>query len=172
MRIITSFEALDLDESYLEEIQDGTADMNEIRSDVFEAIQYDYESATRNTEAYLSENYEEECFIFGAVDADRLKNVVKNWNLEIKRQFLKALKSVWKKDMTPEELPMDTLETYNLWKSARELDNSWWYDTEYSVYLSDGHGYSYFRVTLDAQMEEEILRNPEKFIIVDVCVRT
>lgn len=170
MRIITSFEALDIEESYLDEIQNGTADMDSIREMVFEAIEVNYDYNCYN-QGQLSNHFEEDNFIFGAIDADRMRQIVSDWNMEIKRQFMKALKSIWKEGMTAEDLPMDTLELYDVWATARELGNSWWYDAEHAVYLPNEQGFSYFRVTLSESRMAEILQNPEKFIVVNVCVR-
>lgn len=171
MKVITSFEALDIDESYLEDIQDETADMDEIREMLFEAFELDFDEKVNDYDISLYQNYEEGHFIFGVIDADRLKSIANGWNMEIRNQFLDALGALVQGDMTPEGLPMDTMETYNLWTAARELDNSWWYNTEHTAYLLNDGGFSYFRVTLSEKILEDILNNPEKYVVMNVSVK-
>lgn len=172
MEIITSLKALDIDEFCLRAIQAGTADMDEIRRMIFEKIESSFDDAVNTCDVYLSRHYEENDFVFGAVKPSILKEISSNWNTKIKQQFLDALNKVVPKKMNPEELPMNTLETYNLWAAARELDNCWWHDTNHAVYLLNWYGYPYFRVTLDEAMEEDILNHPENYIVFEVTVRT
>lgn len=171
MRIITNLEALDIDQEYLEAMQAGPADMDQIRKWVFAALSEAFNDQSHDKEAYLCESYTDEYFIFGAVSADEVLSIVQNWNLNIQAKFITALKDMKVNETTPETLPIDNFQTYDIQKAARELDNNWWDYADHGVYLPNSQGYPYFRVTLEKEELEDILKHPEQYIIVDVYVK-
>jgi len=171
MRIITNFEALDMDEELVEQIRNGIADMEEIREVVFGSLESDFDDATSTSDAYLSDDYSEDDFTFGILNRDALISIAKTWNPEIKEQFAQAIKKVWNDNMTAEQLRLDTSDTYEVSCAARELDNHWWYGSNHGVYLPNECGYPYFKVILSESVMKDILRSPEQYIVIDVYVK-
>ena len=171
MRIITNLEALDIDQEYLEAMQAGPADMDQIRKWVFAALSEAFNDQSHDKETYLCESYTDEYFIFGAASADEVLSITQNWNLNIQAKFITALKDMKVNETTPETLPIDNFQTYDIQKAARELDNNWWDYADHGVYLPNSQGYPYFRVTLEKEELEDILKHPEQYIIVDVYVK-
>ena len=172
MRIITNFEAINIDQEHLEAMQAGTADMDQIRKWVFAALSEAFSDQSHDKKTYLCESYTDEYFIFGAISADEVLSIAQNWNPNIQAQFIRALKGMGANEMTPETLPIDDFHTYDMQKAARELDNNWWDFAEHSVYLPNDQGYPYFCVTLAKEDLEDILKQPEQYIIVDVYVKS
>lgn len=171
MRIITNFEALNMDKEVLEQIRNGTADMEEIRQEAFDSLKSSFDEAVSASDAYLSNDYSEDVFTFGILNHNVLISIVKTWNQKIKEQFAQAIKKVWNDNMTAEQLRPDTTATYEVSCAARELDNHWWHGSNHGVYLPNECGYPYFKVILSESVMEDILRNPERYVVIDVYVK-
>lgn len=144
-----------------------------VRKDIFEAVKDEYETRAADREAYLYENYDEDRFLFGAVKPEALIARANAWNQEIREEFLRCLKAVYKPDANgilpnAKDLPMDTAETYALRKAAQELDNSCSDYADHAVYMANSQGFPYFRVILSDAELRDIREHPQNYAIVEV----
>lgn len=145
----------------------------EVRKSIFDALKEEYLDRAADKEAYLYEDYAEERFLFGTVDSAALIARSNAWNQEIKEEFLRRLKVIYKADAygilpKAENLPMDTSETYALRKAAQELDNLWFDYADHAVYMANSQGFPYFRVILSDDELKAIRERPQDYAIVEV----
>lgn len=169
MEIIVKLNDIDIDVENI--ISNGVTE--EVCKSIFDALKEEYQDRSADKEAYLYEDYDEKRFLFGVVDPVALIARSNAWNQEIKEEFLRCLKGVYKKgayDILPkaEDLPMDTNETYALRKAAQELDNSWFDYADHAVYMANSQGFPYFRVILSDDELKAIRERPQDYAIVEV----
>ena len=72
----------------------------------------------------------------------------------------------------PENICVDTSETYNLQKAARQLDNRWFSYSNYGCYLANSQGYPYFRVFPSEEQLARVAENPAEYFIIEVFVKS
>lgn len=137
---------------------------------VFEALQNGFQGQA-NDEAYFSESFLEESFIFGYDAPDKVRQIARSWNEDIKIQFIRSLTALGCPSIGPENLPMDTPETYSMQKAARELDNNWWAYADHGVYLNNEMGFPYFQVILADREQADIMKNPGKYVVAALYVK-
>lgn len=137
---------------------------------VFEALQNGFQGQA-NDEAYFSESFLEESFIFGYHAPDKVRQIARSWNEDIKIQFIRSLTVLGCPSIGPENLPMDTPETYSMQKAARELDNNWWTYADHGVYLNNEAGVPYFQVILTDKVQADIMKNPSEYIVAELYVK-
>lgn len=101
---------------------------------IFEALQDGFQNQADN-EAYFSEPFLEENFVFGCDAPDKVRLIAHSWNEDIKNQFVRSLTALGCPGIALKNLPMDTPETYDMQKAARELNNNWWAYADHGVYL-------------------------------------
>lgn len=137
---------------------------------VFEALQNGFQGQA-NDEAYFSESFLKESFIFGYHAPDKVRQIARSWNEDIKIQFIRSLTVLGCPSIGPENLPMDTPETYSMQKAARELDNNWWTYADHGVYLNNEAGVPYFQVILTDKVQADIMKNPSEYIVAELYVK-
>lgn len=163
MQIITNFESLGI------ELEPGMP-KEEVSQLVFEALQSGFQDHI-NHDAYFSESYTADNFVFGFGSPENIRSIARDWNQDIRSQFVSALKALGYTDQAPEKLPMDTPDTYTMQKAARELDNNWWAYADHGVYLNNEMGYPYFQVILSDKAQKDMLDNPDKYIVANLYVK-
>lgn len=137
---------------------------------VFEALQNGFQGQA-NDEAYFSESFLKESFVFGCDAPDKVCQIACRWNEDIKIQFIRSLTELGCPSVGPENLPMDTPETYSMQKAARELDNNWWTYADHGVYLNNEAGVPYFQVILTDKVQADIMKNPSEYIVAELYVK-
>ena len=137
---------------------------------IFEALQNGFQGQA-NDEAYFSESFLKESFIFGCDAPDKVRQIAHSWNEDIKIQFIRSLTALGCPSIGPENLPMDNPETYSMQKAARELDNNWWTYADHGVYLNNEMGFPYFQVILADRVQVDIMKNPGKYVVADLYVK-
>lgn len=174
MRIITNFEALDISEESIEALRETPAApcaKEEVKTWVFQALNEAFNDQTSDPETYLYDSTDDEHFIFGALAPEKVIEIAKGWNREIKEAFITALDGLGGPNVTADNLTMDNDKTYKLSCAARELDNCWWCHAERATYLPDSMGYPYFQCSLDEKTLQDIINRPEQYTIVEVFVK-
>lgn len=163
MKIITRLADLDIE---------VTSEMSkkEVIQEVFEALQVGFQDHAADG-AYFSESFSEDDFVFGFDAPEEVCQTARSWNQSIKMQFIRSLEALGHSGMEPEKLPMDTPETYNMQKAARELDNNWWTYAYHGVYLNNDMGYPYFQVVLTDKVQADMTQNPGDYVVVDLYVK-
>lgn len=172
MKIITSFEALDIDSEIVAAMQSGTADMDQVRYIVWESLKALFEDYSDDSGTYIASVDLADNFVFGALEPQKMVEAAKSWNLDIKKQFLAALGKLGTVDpAAPEQLPLDNSETYDMHKAARELDDNWWCYAEHGVYLPNNYGYPYFTVILKDAQAADMAAHPEDYVIYNAYIK-
>ena len=137
---------------------------------IFEALQDGFQNQADN-EAYFSEPFLEENFVFGCDAPDKVRLIAHSWNEDIKNQFVRSLTALGCPGIALKNLPMDTPETYDMQKAARELNNNWWAYADHGVYLNNEIGFPYFQVILTDKVQADIMKNPSEYIVADLYVK-
>lgn len=165
MDIIISLSALDIDVNL--------QDMEKARNEIFKAILQEYEDSATDKEISLSSYWNENNFLFGITDSERLIQRVLGWKNEIQAEFIRCLRVVCPNGKIPEpgELQIDSTATYQLVCATRELDNTWFDNAEHAVYIENEHGYPYFKVLLQDSEIEDIKEHPENYVILTVFIK-
>ena len=172
MKIITSFAALDLSP------EDFPAEFDQFAGEDFQRIQNALIDAYADSSSGSSicEQNEPENFLFGRFSGSQFRKLVDDWNVEIKRAFLQALKGLCpslSEGRMPDEgsLPTDCSETYILAGAARELDNVWYDYANHGVYLPNELGWPYFKTMLADYEKAQMFDNPSDYLVVKVSVK-
>ncbi len=161
------------------DLEGMTADgvTEQTRKDLFDAMHSEYQDEAADPGAYLYENFDEDHFLFGAVEPEKLIARARGWNREIRDEFLRLVDAVCKVSANgalpdAEDLEMDTHETYLLQQAARELDNSWHDNSNHAVYMDNSMGFPYFTVVLSDGALKDICEHPQDYAILIVCPKS
>lgn len=163
MKIITRLADLDVEVK-------SEMSKEEIIQQVFKALQVGFQDQAVDG-AYFSESFSENSFIFGFDAPEEVCQIARSWNQHIKIQFIRSLEALGCSSREPENLPMDTPETYNMQKAARELDNNWWTYANRGVYLNNEMGFPYFQVVLPDKVQADMVQNPGGYVVADLYVK-
>ena len=78
---------------------------------IFEALQDGLQNQADN-EAYFSESFLEENFVFGRDAPDKVRLIAHSWNEDIKNQVVRSFTALGCPGMAPKNLPMDRSEEH------------------------------------------------------------
>ena len=171
MWILTGFEDLCLESEEIETIKkDGLS--QGLMTEIFAAVKSAYNDEATDMESYLYENVSEDNFLIGALEPEKLIETIQGWVPAIRKEFVSSLNKVYTFGMAPENICVDTSETYNLQKAARQLDNRWFSYSNYGCYLANSQGYPYFRVFPSEDQLARVAANPAEFFIIEVFVKS
>lgn len=138
------------------------------------AVQFDEQS--HDKEAYIYEEFEDGRFMLGCEEPLGVLKITRNWNKEIREEFVAAVDSLCHISKTgklpdPASLPVDNSDTYRLVNAARELDNNWFDYASHAVLYLSTTGETFFACQLDDVMLKELETHPEDFAIAEVYVK-
>lgn len=127
---------------------------------------YEFQCQARTALKYLfkQESYQEfwwnvEKFIF---DPETIKTTAKNWNAQVKNEFLELVK-----DYTHlESMPMDTVETFKIVNAAHCLDNDDNFFCDFHVFVPQNtRGRPALMTLIREDMLNDILAHPEEYLL-------
>lgn len=138
-------------------------------------------------DAYIIEFNEgdEEEYLLGALEPEKLLDEVRQWNRRIINGFADAVAPMSKRasalsmplhdalrlNNDTNVLRPDTTETYAVRQYASAVDNHFTTFFDYMNFLPNEQGYPYARTLLREWELRQIEAKPERYVIVDFCVR-
>lgn len=168
MQIFTSIDALDIDrDAILDTAESGNLD-EEFGDDILGALEYALDD--KGMSEYSLKLLADEAFIYGAADPQKVVDTARYWNSQIREAFATQVKKLGQAIATPDSLPLDNADTYNLRLAAEALDNHWTPMGDFGTYLPNEAGYPYYAVILPDDIVKDIEAHPECYIIVNVSV--
>lgn len=164
-------DAFGFDKEDLKQLKDGIVPQAVYRQ-ILDAVSSGFDDNATDPESYLyTSDFDVDQFTLGFKDPDKLIAEVDRILPDIKRGLVNSLSKVYTPGMDPAGLKEDTLDTYDLQKAARALDNSWHSYSEWGTYLENGCGYAYFSVFPGPGQMRDIHERPEDYILVEVYVK-
>lgn len=170
MWILTGYEDLCLDPVDVEALK-RNGPSQELMKDIISAVKSVYNEDATDTESYLYEGVSAGNFLFGVLKPEKLLETIRGWVPAIRKEFVFALSQVYTMGMAPEEIPVDTTDTYNLQKAAMQLNNNWFSYSNYGCYMANSQGFPYFQVFPDKEQMDRVIANPSEYFIIEVYVK-
>lgn len=128
-----------------------------------------FEDQRQNPEYQVHPLLQESDIIRGNLCPDDLIQQAENWMDQIKSKFMEAMIPFRNKNL--DDLPCDNTKTYLMKKAAMALDNDWFDQSDFAVYLPNAtFGISYFSVFLTKEQLVDILSHPDHYLIVNLTI--